>query len=310
MELDGKDLPAFCPHPSMTLVEPASARVPRPRRHRRGQVPVLRHPLPAQARLAHPPALTARAQPAPASARHESLPTAPRRCRHADASTSAEAGDFPTPPGVTTQSRTHDKSALPARRRRRHSRGIESCSSPRTWRSTAFPALAADRAFDDHRSGAGATPARPAAPLRRLRPHRRAGRPGGRRRSSGRCRSRTRCSNRTSRLDRIAPAAPPGPVAQDPRCEGLRLRIHPPGQQTAAIAPWLARMPNRIGFGSSTFLGMINRPARERTAAAGKSIAERFVAMAFDARRKPAPRHPDAAAGRAAGDDRSARAPA
>lgn len=50
--------------------------------------------------------------------------------------------------------------------------------------------------------------------------------------------------------------------------------------RTAAIAPWLARVPSRIGSGSASFLGMINRPA----ACGGgrdKSIAERFVAMAF-----------------------------
>ncbi|HYI03725.1 MAG TPA: lipopolysaccharide heptosyltransferase II, partial [Reyranella sp.] len=51
--------------------------------------------------------------------------------------------------------------------------------------------------------------------------------------------------------------------------------------RTAAIAPWLARVPNRIGFGSTTFLGMINRPAASG-GGRGKSIAERFVAMAFE----------------------------
>jgi heptosyltransferase II len=50
--------------------------------------------------------------------------------------------------------------------------------------------------------------------------------------------------------------------------------------RTAAIAPWLARVPQRIGFGSATFLGMINRPA-SCAADRDKSIAERFVAMAF-----------------------------
>ena len=51
--------------------------------------------------------------------------------------------------------------------------------------------------------------------------------------------------------------------------------------RTAAIAPWLARVPNRIGFGDATLLGMINRPA-PGSDGHGKSIADRFVAMAFE----------------------------
>jgi len=48
-----------------------------------------------------------------------------------------------------------------------------------------------------------------------------------------------------------------------------------------AIAPWLAQVPARIGFGGDSFLGLINRPATD-AGGRGKSIAERFVAMAFD----------------------------
>ena len=51
--------------------------------------------------------------------------------------------------------------------------------------------------------------------------------------------------------------------------------------KTAAIAPWLARIPRRIGFGSSAVFGMVNRP----TAMGGgrdKSIADRFAALAFE----------------------------
>ena len=48
-----------------------------------------------------------------------------------------------------------------------------------------------------------------------------------------------------------------------------------------AIAPWLARVPARIGFGDASFLGMINRPAAD-LGGHGRSVADRFIAMAFE----------------------------
>jgi len=48
----------------------------------------------------------------------------------------------------------------------------------------------------------------------------------------------------------------------------------------AAIAPWLARIPTRIGSGSGAVLGMINRSAAGN-GGRGKSVADRFLAMAF-----------------------------
>jgi heptosyltransferase-2 len=48
----------------------------------------------------------------------------------------------------------------------------------------------------------------------------------------------------------------------------------------AAIAPWLARIPRRIGFGSGSMFGMVNRPAAG-SGGRDKSIADRFVALAF-----------------------------
>ncbi len=53
------------------------------------------------------------------------------------------------------------------------------------------------------------------------------------------------------------------------------------GGRAPAIVPWLARVPARIGFGGTSFLGMINRPATD-AGGRGKSLAERFVAMAFE----------------------------
>jgi heptosyltransferase-2 len=50
--------------------------------------------------------------------------------------------------------------------------------------------------------------------------------------------------------------------------------------RTAAVAPWLARIPRRIGSGSGAFLGMVNQPAGA-SGGRDKSIADRFVAMAF-----------------------------
>jgi heptosyltransferase-2 len=51
--------------------------------------------------------------------------------------------------------------------------------------------------------------------------------------------------------------------------------------KTAAIAPWLARIPRRIGFGSSAVFGMVNRPTI-KAAGRDKSIADRYVALAFE----------------------------
>ena len=49
---------------------------------------------------------------------------------------------------------------------------------------------------------------------------------------------------------------------------------------TAAIAPWLARIPQRIGFGSSAVFGMVNRP-NGVDGLHTRSAADRFVALAF-----------------------------
>jgi heptosyltransferase-2 len=52
--------------------------------------------------------------------------------------------------------------------------------------------------------------------------------------------------------------------------------------QTAAIAPWLARIPRRIGSGigsgNGAMFGMVNQT---RPAQGGRGIADRFVALAF-----------------------------
>ncbi len=48
--------------------------------------------------------------------------------------------------------------------------------------------------------------------------------------------------------------------------------------RTAAIAPWLARIPHRIGIGSGAMLGMVNQT---RPSQGGRDLADRFVALAF-----------------------------
>src|SRR5690606_6715100 len=53
---------------------------------------------------------------------------------------------------------------------------------------------------------------------------------------------------------------------------------------TAALVPWLARIPLRIALGSSPRFGLVNRPVPMGGAAgAEKSIADRFAALAFQA---------------------------
>jgi heptosyltransferase-2 len=50
--------------------------------------------------------------------------------------------------------------------------------------------------------------------------------------------------------------------------------------RTAAIAPWLARIPTRIGASAGSMLGMVNRPV-DGGRGRGKSVADSFLAMAF-----------------------------
>lgn len=50
--------------------------------------------------------------------------------------------------------------------------------------------------------------------------------------------------------------------------------------RTAAIIPWLARIPLRIGLGDSARFGLINRQAG--VLGADQSIADRFAALAFE----------------------------
>src|SRR5690606_33110082 len=53
---------------------------------------------------------------------------------------------------------------------------------------------------------------------------------------------------------------------------------------TAALVPWLARIPLRIALGASARFGLVNRPVPVGGAAGPeKSIADRFVALAFQA---------------------------
>lgn len=53
---------------------------------------------------------------------------------------------------------------------------------------------------------------------------------------------------------------------------------------TAALVPWLARIPLRIALGASARFGLVNRPVPAGGAAGPeKSIADRFVALAFQA---------------------------
>lgn len=50
---------------------------------------------------------------------------------------------------------------------------------------------------------------------------------------------------------------------------------------TAAIAPWLARIPQRVALGSSPRFGLVNRPVP--SAGADKAVVDRFAALAFQA---------------------------
>ena len=66
-----------------------------------------------------------------------------------------------------------------------------------------------------------------------------------------------------------------------------------PGARRAALAPWLARIPVRIGLDGDTRWGLINQPygtASGGGSHAGRPLVERFAHLAFDAS-QPLPGH-------------------
>ena len=65
----------------------------------------------------------------------------------------------------------------------------------------------------------------------------------------------------------------------EPRAYDCAFILH--DVKTAAIVPWLARIPRRIGAGSSAVFGMVNRPTAS-DGGRGRSIADRYLALAFE----------------------------
>lgn len=69
------------------------------------------------------------------------------------------------------------------------------------------------------------------------------------------------------------------------RCRHDRVFVLP-GSKRAALVPWLARIPVRIGLSGDTRWGLINQPHDASAGAAaerGRPLVERFAHLAFDA---------------------------